>query len=67
MGKPDLNDVFVTASGQLYKDDGAMPLAPLFQHIPIAASDVAASGIGVPIGGVYAATGANPVLHVRIA
>lgn len=63
MAKPDLVSMYVTASGQVYKDDGESSLAPAFKIIPGAASDVAASGIGVPIGGIYHNSG---VLQVRL-
>jgi len=56
MAKPDLVSVYVTASGQLYKDDGESSLSLAFKTVPLATTDLTASGIGVPIGGVYVDT-----------
>jgi len=53
MVKPDLVSVYVTASGQLYKDDGMGSLSLAFGTVPMATNDSTASGIGVPVGGVY--------------
>lgn len=63
MVKPDLTRTFVTASGQLYKDDGEGSLTPAFKVIPGASNDATASGIGVPLGGIYHNSGA---LRVRV-
>lgn len=63
MAKPDLVDLYVTASGQLYKDDGESSLTPAFKIIPGASNDATASGVGVPIGGIYHNSGA---LQVRL-
>lgn len=63
MAKPDLVGMYVTASGQLFKDDGESSLSPAFRVIPGAADDSGAATIGVPVGGVYHASG---VLHVRL-
>jgi len=65
MAKPDLVDMYVTASGQIFKDDGESSLAPAFRVIPIAADDSGANTIGVPVGGIYSTSAG--VLHVRLA
>ncbi len=53
MAKPDLLKVYVTAAGEMYRDDGKLPLALAFENLLTAQGPGDAAVSGVPVGGLY--------------
>jgi len=56
VAKPDLERVYVTASGQAMRDDGMGSLSLAFSNLPLCADDTAAAILGIPVGGIYVLT-----------
>ena len=53
MAKPDQQNVTVTAAGQLFRDDGKLPLAPALNNLLTAFGPLDAAASGVVTGGIY--------------
>ncbi len=53
MAKPDLLKVYVTAAGELFRDDGKLPLAPALENLLTANGPGDAAASGVVVGGIY--------------
>jgi len=53
MAKPDLQGVRVTPAGEVYRDDGKLPLVPAFNNLLTANGPGDATVSGVPVGGIY--------------
>ncbi len=56
MAKPDQQNVTVTAAGQMFRDDGKLPLAPAFDNLLTANGPGDAAASGVVVGGIYVET-----------
>ena len=53
MAKPDLQGLRVTPAGEMYRDDGKLPLALALNNLLTADGPAAAVASGVPVGGLY--------------
>ncbi len=53
MAKPDLQGVYVTAAGAIFRDDGQLPLVPAFNNLLTANGPLDAAASGIVVGGIY--------------
>jgi len=53
MAKPDLQGLRVTPAGEVYRDDGKLPLALALNNLLTANNPTEAVSSGVPVGGLY--------------
>ncbi len=53
MAKPGLQNVTVTAAGQMYRDPGQEPQALAFNNLLTANGPLDAIASGIPVGGIY--------------